>query len=153
MNTAVIRREVYDLLGGFDESMKIGEDYLFWLKISRVFQIHALRGPVALYRIHSSSAMNRLGDENHQVQLLKIAYARWGLTNPDGTCISLKSFNDRLALTEFTHGYNHYWNGNPLIAARAFKAAIIGHARPLRSSAYYLLSLGKYVLLNIYKRQ
>lgn len=153
MNTAVIRREVFDLLGGFDESMRIGEDYLFWLKTSRIFEMHALDGSVALYRIHSSSAMNRLSDENHQVRLLKTAYARWGLVNPDGTALPLDEFNERLALTEFTHGYNHYWHGNPITAANAFKAAVAGNALPIRSSAYYLLSKGKQVLSKLHKRQ
>jgi glycosyltransferase involved in cell wall biosynthesis len=143
MNTAVIRREVFDLLGGFDESMSIGEDYMFWLKTSRVFEMHALDGPVALYRIHSLSAMKQLGEENHQARLLQIAFERWGLVNPDGSKLPLESFWRRLALTEFTHGYNHYWHGNPCVAARAFRAAIAGKALPVRSTAYYLLSQGK----------
>jgi glycosyltransferase involved in cell wall biosynthesis len=153
MNTAVIRREVFDLLGGFDESMRIGEDYMFWLKTSRVFEMHALDGPVALYRIHSSSAMNRLSEENHQARLLRIARERWDLVNPDGSGLSLESFRKRLALTEFTHGYNHYWHGNPAVAARAFRAAVAGNALPVRSAVYYLLSQWKRLLGAFYKRQ
>jgi glycosyltransferase involved in cell wall biosynthesis len=153
MNTAVIRREVFDLLGGFDESMRIGEDYMFWLKTSRVFEMHALDGPVALYRIHSSSAMNRLSEENHQARLLRTAFERWGLVNPDGSKLPLESFRRRLALTEFTHGYKHYWHGNPGVAARAFRGAIAGMALPIRSTAYYLLSQWKRLLALFYKRQ
>ena len=140
MNTAVIRREVFTLLGGFDASMRIGEDYLFWLKVSRIYPMHALDGPVALYRIHEASAMRLLDPENHLTQLLKIAVSRWGLTNPDGTGLPLDEFKKRLAESEFTHGYNHFWEGSPAVARRAFFRALKGGALPLRSAAYIALT-------------
>lgn len=148
MNTAVIRREVFELLGGFDESMRIGEDYLFWLKTSRIFEMHALAGPVALYRIHPSSAMSRLDPENHQARLLKTAYQRWGLSNPDGTELSAEAFQQRVAQTEFTHGYNHYWHGDPKAAQQAFMRAMVGGALPTRSLAYVFLSIFKRICTN-----
>lgn len=140
MNTAVIRREVFANLGGFDESMRIGEDYLFWLKVSRVYEMHALNAKVALYRIHSSSAMSRLDQENHQARLLEIAKARWGLRNPDGTELSSLEFARRLAESHFTHAYNHFWNGSASVARHSFLKAIRGGVRPARSTAYIVLS-------------
>ena len=140
MNTAIIRREVFDLLGGFDESMRIGEDYLFWLKVSRVYEMHALNGNVALYRIHSTSAMSRLDKVNHQAYLLEIARARWGLLNPDGTGLSRKQFERRIAESQFAHGYNHFWHGSASVARQAFLKAISGGAKTLRSAAYIALT-------------
>lgn len=140
MNTAVIRREVFTLLGGFDASMRIGEDYLFWLKVSRIYPMHALDGPVALYRIHEASAMRRLDAENHLTDLLRIAVSRWGLTNPDGTNWPAEEFKKRLATSEFTHGYNHFWQGSPAVARRAFSRALKGGVLPLRSAAYIALT-------------
>jgi glycosyltransferase involved in cell wall biosynthesis len=140
MNTAVIRREVFDLLGGFDESLRIGEDYLFWLKVSRVFEMHSLDCEVALYRIHSSSAMNRLDPENHQARLLEVAVSRWGLCNPDGTQLPRDTFAKRIAASEFTHAYNHFWHGSVSVARHSFLKAMTGGVLPLRSAAYILLS-------------
>ncbi|MDP2809176.1 MAG: oligosaccharide flippase family protein [Rhodocyclaceae bacterium] len=140
MNTAVIRREVFELLGGFDESMRIGEDYLFWLKVSRVFEMHALNGKVALYRIHPSSAMSHLDLENHQARLLEIAAARWGLKNPDGSELPREDFSKRIAESEFTHAHRHFWHGSTAVARRSFFKAMIGGTRPLRSAAYIALS-------------
>lgn len=140
MNTAVIRREVFDQLGGFDESMRIGEDYLFWLKVSRIYEMHALDGKVALYRIHPSSAMSRLDAENHQARLLAIAVARWGLRNPDGTELPREVFEQRLAESQFTHAYNHFWHGSTAVARQSFLKAMMGGILPLRSAAYIALS-------------
>lgn len=140
MNTAVIQRKVFERLGGFDESMRIGEDYLFWLKVSRSYEMHALNAKVALYRIHGSSAMNRLDLVNHQARLLNIAVARWGLHNPDGGELSPEEFKHRLAESHFTHAYNHFWHGSTIIARRSFYQAMRGGMLPLRSAVYLALT-------------
>lgn len=145
MNTAVIRRKVYERLGGFDESMRIGEDYLFWLKVSRLYEMHALDGAIALYRIHASSAMSQVSTVNHQATLLKIATGRWGLRNPDGSQLPKPEFDFRVASAEFTHGYNHFWNGSARIARRAFRRSLRGGFRPVRSAVYYLAAIARSV--------
>ena len=138
MNTAVIRREVYESIGGFNESMRQGEDYDFWLKASRLAEMHSLAGNVALYRIHSASAMHRHSTQNHLATLLVAARVRWGLTNPDGTEISEKDFKRRLCKVEFDHGYTHFWYGSRRVARRSFWFCVKGLYRPFRSFAYLL---------------
>lgn len=140
MNTAVIRRTVYEAVGGFNESMRQGEDYDFWLKASRVAEMHSLDGPVALYRIHGSSAMHRLSADNHLATLLKAAQMRWGLSNVDGTSIPQKEFDDRLGRVHFDHGYSHYWRGSKEVARHSFWRALRKRHRPARSLAYMLLA-------------
>lgn len=139
MNTAMIRREVFEQVGGFDESLRVGEDYLFWLKVSRVFEMHAIAGTVALYRIHETSAMGRLSKPNHLAIVLKTAVARWGLSNPDGTTLNQGEFNSRLASTEFDHGYNHFWRGSGVVALRSLFRSLRGGFRPGRSLGYIVL--------------
>ncbi|MBA4211874.1 MAG: glycosyl transferase family 2 [Polaromonas sp.] len=139
MNTAVVRREVYTAIGGFNESMRQGEDYDFWLKASRVAEMHSLAGEVALYRIHGSSAMHRLSEENHLAALLKSAYMRWGIVSPDGSRLSESAFKKRICSVYFDHGYRHYWHGRLPVARKAFWAALKGGYRPLRSLVYCAL--------------
>jgi glycosyltransferase involved in cell wall biosynthesis len=144
MNTAIIRRDVYEAVGGFNESMRLGEDYNFWLKISRVTEMHALSGVLALYRIHGASAMHKLSPENHLAILLRSAFLRWGTANPDGTRISVSGLNARINATYFDHGYSHFWHGSASIAKAAFWHVTKTGGRRIRAVVYLLLT---YLLL------
>lgn len=140
MNTAIVRREIFDTVGGFNQAMRQGEDYDFWLKCSRVAEMHALQGPVALYRIHGKSAMHRLSAENHLAGLLSAAVMRWGLSGPNDSGIDAELFKRRLGSVEFDHAYSHFWYGSRSIARCSFlKAARMRH-RPVRSLAYFCIS-------------
>ena len=140
MNTAVIHRKIYDQIGGFNETMPIGEDYDFWIRASRVTEMHSLNGPVALYRIHSNSTMHKIQNKNHMVRLLECSKTRWGLQNPDLTCITQEQFLFQIAKSHFDHGYAHYWYGNRQVAIKSFSNALKGGYKRLRAIAYILLA-------------
>ncbi|ART54021.1 glycosyl transferase family 2 [Acidovorax carolinensis] len=139
MNTAVIRRGVYEAIGGFDESMRQGEDYDFWLKSSRISEMHSLNGPVALYRIHGASAMHKLSDENHLANLIKVATLRWSASYRPSEDITNHEIKRRLGEAHFTHGYAHYWSGSKLIAKKSFSKALSSGYKKTRSLAYLIL--------------
>jgi peptidoglycan/xylan/chitin deacetylase (PgdA/CDA1 family) len=136
MNTAVVRIGVCRELGGFDESLRVGEDYDFWLRASRLTEMHCLAGVVALYRIHTKSAMHRLDGENLLARVLVSAHERWGGMNPDGSRIPEVQFRRRVGMTHFEHGYRHYWHGDPAIARSSFAAALRDGARRFRAVVY-----------------
>jgi O-antigen/teichoic acid export membrane protein/glycosyltransferase involved in cell wall biosynthesis len=140
MNTAIIRKKLYHHLGGFDESLRIGEDYDYWLRASRITQIHSLAGPVALYRIHKRSATSHADPVNHLSLILKTAEARWGLSSPDGEAVLQKNFKLRIAASEFDHGYRHFWTGNAHVAQKAFWKALRGGYLLSRSIPYCIIS-------------
>jgi len=140
MNTAVVRRDVFSSVGGFNQAMRQGEDYDFWLKCSRVAEMHALSVPVALYRIHGNSAMHRLSDENHLAVLLNSAVMRWGFWGPHGSGIEPNVFKRRLGKVEFDHAYSHFWKGSRAIARASFLKALRMRHRPFRSLSYLVLS-------------
>lgn len=140
MNTAMVRRSVVQAIGGFNVSMRQGEDYDFWLKASRVAEMHALDGAVALYRIHSSSAMHRLAQDNALATVLHASRLRWGLQGPNGDGLEEAAFRHRLAQIHFDHGYAHYWEGDRAVARRSFCHALKAGYRPGRCAAYLALS-------------
>ncbi len=141
MNTAMIRREILDAIGGFNESMRQGEDYDFWLKASRVSEMHSLNAKVALYRIHPASAMHRLSPENSLAFLLKAAAMRWGLTGPGNDSIDEAAFANRLSQVDFNHAYTHFWKGDRKVARQSFWNAMRRGYMPVRCAAYLMLTL------------
>lgn len=140
MNTAMVRRSVVDAIGGFNTSLRQAEDYDFWLKASRVAEMHALDGRVALYRIHPASAMHRLAPDNALVNVLRAARLRWGLQGPAGDSLSPQAFQRRLAQVQFDHGYVHFWQGNRAVARRAFWRALLAGFHSRRCAVYIALS-------------
>jgi glycosyltransferase involved in cell wall biosynthesis len=50
-SSAVVRRECFELYGGFDTQLRTGEDYDMWLRLSPHFQFDFLAEPAIRYRI------------------------------------------------------------------------------------------------------
>ncbi len=62
----VVRRAVYEQLGGFDRRLTHSEDWEMWTRIAAHFQVWYEPEPLALYRVHrsSSSGASRSVGEN-----------------------------------------------------------------------------------------
>jgi glycosyltransferase involved in cell wall biosynthesis len=56
----VVRRDVYEKLGGFDARLSWTEDWEMWVRIAARFPVWYEAEPLALYRIHSVSSSGRL---------------------------------------------------------------------------------------------
>jgi glycosyltransferase involved in cell wall biosynthesis len=52
---AIIRRSVYDTVGGWDSHCKLGPDREFWLRVGSVGRIDFSSEVLALYSVHSGS--------------------------------------------------------------------------------------------------
>lgn len=55
----VVRRSVYEVLGGFDRRIKTAEDWEMWVRIAAHYSIWYDPRPLARYRIHSQSHTGR----------------------------------------------------------------------------------------------
>lgn len=140
MNTAVIRRTVYDAIGGFNEAMRLGEDYDFWLKASRIVEMHALDSTVALYRIHGASAMHRLSDDSQLAILLEATVMRWGLSSPNGPQMTEAEYSKRMGQVFFDHAYSHFWSGSRKVARKSFVKSASRRHQVFKSLSYVALS-------------
>ncbi|HAX78636.1 MAG TPA: family 2 glycosyl transferase [Cyanobacteria bacterium UBA11372] len=55
----VVRREVYEKLGGFDNRLSWCEDWEMWVRIAANYPVWYEVEPLALYRMHSNSSSGR----------------------------------------------------------------------------------------------
>jgi glycosyltransferase involved in cell wall biosynthesis len=96
-STVLAHRSLFDEIGNFDTTLRVGEDYDLWLRASRVTPIIRVARPYALYRIHLASITHSRPNENHRAKVIGRALAQWGLQSPDGRKADLKAIRRVLA--------------------------------------------------------
>jgi len=137
--TVLMHRGVFDRVGGFDESLRTGEDYDYWIRISREFEMHKLSRCVARYRLHQGGTTRQPQAESNELKVLLRARHRFGRVGPFGHAVDDGALNSRIAKLWFEHGYLHYWHGDPYTAANAFRTAF-AHERDLKALGYWMLA-------------
>src|SRR6266853_2567777 len=68
---AVVRREVYEALGGFDRRLSWTEDWEMWARIAMHYPVWYEAEPLALYRIHDTSNSSRYAGTGEDLRDLK----------------------------------------------------------------------------------
>lgn len=124
--TVMLRAQIAQQVGAFDEILRRGQDYDYWLRTSQVTPIHKLRGVLSLYRIHKDSITNRPHTVNYGYVVIQKSLNRWGSVGPDGTKTPMHVINKVLGRIWFGYGYLHYKQGDPSLACSAFRRCV-GH--------------------------
>jgi glycosyltransferase involved in cell wall biosynthesis len=55
----VVRRDVYEALGAFDDRLRCSEDWEMWVRIAARYPVWYEKEPLALYRMHANSNTGR----------------------------------------------------------------------------------------------
>lgn len=132
--TAMIRRSVIETVGGLDATLPTGEDYDFWLRVSRQFRAAKFDRTLAYYRMHGASITKVPRKENNEYRVLLKTLAAYGPTGPDGIAASEIALRERLFQLCFSHGYFHIRSGDPTVARDAFSTAL--HHLPLKPKVW-----------------
>lgn len=140
---AVIHRSVFDAVEGFDETLRTGSDYDFWLRVSRRFPVVKLGWPVAVYRHNHASVTYTLRAEDNAYRLLKRALDTYGLSDDAGHRVDAVSAERRLSELAFMHGYRHFWGGDAGIARQAFARSLSHRPWQPKAAAYVLASVAR----------
>lgn len=83
-SSVLVRRELLAGAGGFDEALRIGEDWDLWLRLSRLTPMLRVARPLAIYRMHPDSITKAPPDTNYKHLVVSRALQRWGTGGPDG---------------------------------------------------------------------
>ena len=140
-STVVMRRNLYERLGGFREDLRLGQDYEYWLRASRVTKFVTLARPFALYRKHPESATAAWAPVNYELLALRSALARWGRQSPDGSYVSRTDIRRRIGTLHFNMAYNQLWSSSPHRAFRPACKAAFHRPTFSRTWAYIALSI------------
>jgi glycosyltransferase involved in cell wall biosynthesis len=139
-STMVVKKAVWQALGGYDESMRYGEDQEFNLRLSREYRVDVLDAIGMLYRRHPSSATGRIQERNHWAELIEGAVGRWGLEDRWGIHVDRAQIARHLGRLHFLHGYDHFWHGSLPVARREFGRALMRRPFAPRYLGYLLAS-------------
>jgi len=134
---------VVQQVGPFDAFFRNGQDYDYWIRTSRITEIHKLSTPFAVYRLHGENNTTKPKAVNYEYEVVKRAVERWGLTGPDGNAVNSQILRRRMAKLCFNFGYLHYWKGDGAIASRSFKECLGYQPFGIKGWIYAGLSLVK----------
>lgn len=122
-SSVIVEKSELEKVGLFDETLRKGQDYDLWLRLSWQIEMLGLDKPTALYRIHPDNITSAVKEVNYEYLILTRALARWGEAGPDRRTPP-GSVSARLAKSCFVHGYRHLSCGNPRIAVQAFRKSM-----------------------------
>ena len=118
--TVMIRSSVARQVGEFDVRLFNGDDYDYWIRLSRAAQISCLDAVGALYRVAPNSVSRKPRETNDEHMVISLALERFGLVGPDGSAVDPGAMRRRIDHLVFQHGYVHLLRGNPRTAMASF---------------------------------
>jgi len=144
-STVMLRRDTVTKIGLFNTDLRCGEDYDYWLRGSRITEIHKLRSKLVLYRSLPESITRQPSQIHYEYEVFRSAVAQWGIASPDGEKSDASALKERLAKMRFDFGYQHLKSGNSGIAAKSFFDSIIQRPFWHLPWVYLVLSLWRRV--------
>jgi glycosyltransferase involved in cell wall biosynthesis len=143
---SLIRREVFDTVGLYDESLRTYEDWEMWVRIASAYEVDAVNEPLARCRRHGNNLGKRVEDMyQHGLVARNKVMATFRLSPEER-----RVFRRNLAQHEYSYGTGLLQEGRRKDAWKAFLRAV--RLRPGRRETYLhlglpLLSPGLYALV------
>lgn len=143
--TAIIKAEIIKTVGVFNTDYRVGEDYDYWLRISRQYQMAKLTNIYSLYRDNPTSITKKVHPHNFSLLVLESTIANFGLQCPSGDVISQQKIDYYRGIRNFNYGFQCFYAGHREKAYRAFRNCVGLQYRTFKSSLYALLSSNNFL--------
>lgn len=139
-SSVLIRKECFDRLGGFDESLVWG-DYHLWLRIARHYRIGYVPKVLTKYRQHNSQSTRTYdGQPPDKESVAMIAIKKLLDQYPEiREELGERTIRRRMAMLYFDMAYNWLWRGAPGNARVCLVQAI--RRWPTKSDYYFTYAL------------
>ena len=134
--TVVVKKDVFDKIGAFNENYKRAEDYDLWLRISRCFHLAHTKMPLTWIR----KSKNRLSDNKIDLRKSAIKVIQ---ENYDPKKISQRKLNRRISGIEISLGRRYIKSGNKQEGKKQFLSAIKRYPYRIRPYRYLLSTIIK----------
>ena len=139
-SSMVVRRSVWQAIGGFQEGMMYAEDQHFNLKLAHGYAVDVLKVVGVLYRQHSTSATARIQEPNHWADVISRTVKTLGLVDAAGVSADPAKLRHWLSQLHVCHGYDHFWRGDLAVARREFWRAFTKDPVNAKTAGYLLLA-------------
>ncbi|MFP4616188.1 MAG: glycosyltransferase family 2 protein [Thiohalorhabdus sp.] len=139
-SVVMMKRELFQRIGGFTESLKQGQDFEYWLRASRVTEIHMLSHEMALYRKHPRNTTAGCPARNYAAEIIEEALNRWGVYGPDGNQADRRMVKANLAYLWFLYGWKNKNAQNFQTAFSAFIKSAFYNPRQVKTWPLIVLS-------------
>jgi len=135
-STVIIKKDVFDKIGRFNEHYMRAEDYDLWLRISRIFLLAHIKSPLAWIRKCETRLSNdKIDLRNTAMKVLKEQY--------DPGKIPESKYKKRISDIEISLGRRYVKAGNKEEGKKQFLSAIKRYPYRLRPYRYLLSTIIK----------
>ena len=144
LSTAVVRRSVFDAVGGFDPAMPPADDWDLMLRAAEHFRFVKLAQPLALYRVHPGQTSLKLTPRNMEYEIRCRALAR--LRALDSVKVDMKGIRLRQFRALFNYGLAQYDAGLYRKACSTFFSSLQHRATSRKAAIYIAASYARSLL-------
>jgi len=150
-SSMMVKKEVFNKIGIFDEKLSVGEDWDMWIRISRKYDFDFVPEFLFKYYIHNSNITNTLNFEKQMkdIEYIFKKYKRYYEINPKIYSIRLRNDGTKYILWGRTHEGRKYFLKSIKINPFNFKSYIYFILSLFGSKFYYKLTLLKRKLKQI----
>jgi glycosyltransferase involved in cell wall biosynthesis len=118
-SSVVLRKALFDELGGFNRALTIGEDYDLWIRLSRITEIHKLRATLSAYEQRVDSITRTPQASPFGATVIRRNLSKWGRQGPDGRRANWFAVRRRISQSFRNYGATHLKFGNQGTAIRS----------------------------------
>jgi glycosyltransferase involved in cell wall biosynthesis len=142
----VVRRDVYERLGGFDSRLICSEDWEMWVRIAAQYPIWYETEPLAAYRMHSASNTGRHVRNGDDMRYTRIAIEIFKSYLPQDKANQLsRQARETYAFSALNMAYSLFLKGDlPAVLAQGREAVYLScSSRVLQQMGRLLLRAGR----------